>query len=108
VNASDVLEAVERIAARGGDAADVLHGIVATIVDRGGAKWAAVLFNDEGELIVGPYAGVAEPGERRAVPIVFEGAHVGQLAVDGLDDQPLIERVAVLIAPYCTDPENAS
>ena len=105
---SGVLEAVERIAGRGGDAADVLQAIVATIVDRGGAKWAAVLFNDEGELIVGPHAGVAEPGERRAVPIVFEGAHVGQLAVDGLDDQPLIERVAVLIAPYCTDPESAS
>jgi hypothetical protein len=108
VSASDVLEAVERIAARGGDAADVLQAIVATIVDRGGAAWAAVLFNDEGELIVGPHAGVAEPGERRAVPIVFEGAHVGQLAVDGLDDQPLIERVAALISPYCTDPENAS
>ena len=105
---SDVLDAVERIAARSGDAADVLQAVVATIVDRGGATWAAVLFNDEGELIVGPHAGVAEPGERRAVPIVFEGAHVGQLAVDGLDDQPLIERVAALISPYCADPENAS
>ena len=106
MTASDLLDAVERIAARGGDAADVLQAIVATIVDRGGAKWAAVLFNDEGELIVGPHAGVAEPGERRAVPIVFEGAHVGQLAVDGLDDQPLIDRVAVLIARYCTSPDS--
>jgi hypothetical protein len=108
VTESDLLGAVERIADRGGDAADVLQAIVATIVDRGGAKWAAVLFNDEGELIVGPHAGVAEPGERRGAPIVFEGAHVGQLTVDGLDDQPLIERMATLISPYCTDPENAS
>jgi hypothetical protein len=108
VTASDLLGAVERIADRGGDAADVLQAIVATIVDRGGATWAAVLFNDEGELVVGPHAGVAEPGERREAPILFEGAHVGQLTVDGLDDQPLIERVAALIAPYCTDPENAS
>jgi hypothetical protein len=108
VTASDLLWAVERIADRGGDAADVLQAIVATIVDRGGATWAAVLFNDEGELVVGPHAGVAEPGERRETPILFEGAHVGQLTVDGLDDQPLIERVAALIAPYCTDPENAS
>ena len=105
---SDIVEAVERIATRSGDAADLLQTIVAMIVDRGGAKWAAVLFNDEGELMVGPHAGVAEPGERRTAPIVFEGADVGQLAVDGLDDQPLIERVAALIAPYCTDPENAS
>ena len=108
MTASDVLEAVERIAARGGDAADVLQAIVATIVDRGGAAWAAVLFNDEGELIVGPRAGVAEPGERREAPIVFEGAHVGQLAVDGLDDQPLIERVASLISPYCNNPEDVT
>jgi hypothetical protein len=30
------------------------------------------------------------------------------LAVDGLDDQPLIERVAVLISPYCKPPEEVS
>jgi hypothetical protein len=70
VTPSDVLEAVERIAARDGDAADVLQAIVATIVE--------------------------------------EGAPVGQLDVDGLDDQPLIEQVAALISPYCTNPENAS
>ena len=108
MTSSDILAAVERIAARGGDAPDVLQATVATIVDRGGAKWAAVLFNDEGELIVGPHAGAAEPGERRTAPIVFKGADVGQLAVDGLDDQPLIERIAALISPYCTDPEDAS
>ena len=47
-----------------------------------------------------------EPVERREAPIVFDGARVAQLTVDGLDDQPLIERVAVLIARYCTSPEN--
>jgi len=106
VTQSDLFDAVERIADRGGDATDVLQAIVATIVERGGATWAAVLFYDEGELIVGPHAGVAEPGERREAPIVFDGAHVAQLTVDGLDDQPLIERVAVLISRYCTNPES--
>jgi hypothetical protein len=108
VTAPDVLEAVERITDRGGDSEDVLQATVTAIVDRTTAKWAAVLVNDEGELIVGPHTGVAEPGERREAPIVFEGAHVGQLAVDGLDDQPLIERVASLISPYCITPESAS
>jgi hypothetical protein len=51
-------------------------------------------------------AGVAEPGERREAPIVFDGAHVAQLTVDGLDDQPLIDSVAALIARYCTSPES--
>jgi hypothetical protein len=105
MSASAVLDAVAHIIDRGGDSEDVLQATVTTIVDRGGAKWAAVLFNDEGELIVGPHAGVAEPGERREAPIVFEGARVGQLAVDGLDDQPLIDRVASLVSPYCDNPE---
>lgn len=100
MSASDVLEAVDRIIERG-DSEDVLHATMKAIVDRGGAKWAAVLFDDEGELIVGPHAGVAEPGERRTATVVREGAHLGELAVDGLDDQPLIEIIASLIAPYC-------
>jgi hypothetical protein len=108
VSAAHVLEAVDRIIDRGGDPEDVLQAIVTTIVDRTDAKFAAVLLNDEGELVVGPHAGVAEPGERRESPIVFEGAYRGELAVDGLDDQPLIERVASLIAPYCNHPEDAS
>jgi hypothetical protein len=108
VTAPEVLAAVEQIVDRGGDSEDVLHATVTAIVDRSGAKWAAVLFNDEGELIVGPHTGVAEPGERRSAPIVFEGAHLGELEVDGLDDQPLIERVASLIGPYCIHPGDAS
>ena len=57
---------------------------------------------------VGAHAGVAEPGERRGAPIVLEGAHLGELSVDVLDDQPLIERVASVISPYCDHPEAAS
>jgi hypothetical protein len=97
-----LLEAVDDIVTRGGDAEDVLQDVVTTLVERGGATWAAVLLNDEGELIVGAHAGVAEPGERRQAPIVApEGAHLGELAVDGLDDLPLIEHVASRIAPFC-------
>lgn len=101
---ADVLEAVDRIVERGGDSQDVLQATVTAIVDRGGAKWAAVLFNDEGELIVGPHAGVAEPGDRRTAPVVRDEAHLGELSIDGLDDQPLIELVAALLAPYCNRP----
>ena len=62
-----------------------------------------MLIYDEGELIVGPHAGVAEPGERREAPIVFNGARVAQLTVGGLDDQPLIERLAAFISPTAPD-----
>jgi hypothetical protein len=108
MSASDVLDAVEQLIDRGGDSEDVLQAVVTSIVDRGGATWAAVLLNDEGELLVGPHAGVAEPGERREAPIVCAGAHLGQLAVDGLDDQPLIDRVASLISAYYNHPEDAA
>ncbi|HEV7641406.1 MAG TPA: hypothetical protein VGO39_11110, partial [Gaiellaceae bacterium] len=80
MSASDVLEAVDRIIERGGDSEDVLNATVAAIVDRGGAKWAAVLFEDEGELIVSHDAGVAEPSERRTAAVVQEGVHLGELA----------------------------
>jgi hypothetical protein len=101
MSAADVLEAIEQILDRGGDAEDVLQAAMTAIVDRGGAIWAAVLYSDEGELLVGPHAGVAEPGERRGAPILLDGARIGELEVDGLDDQPLIEQVAAQLAPWC-------
>ena len=99
---SEVLAAVDHVISGGGEPEEVLQGAVAAIVQCGGALWAAVLFNDEGELILGPHAGIAEPGARRQAPIVFEGARRGELAVDGLDDQALIERIALALSPYCT------
>jgi len=106
MSAADLLEAIDDIVRRGGDAEDVLQDAVTTIVDRGGALWAAVLFNDEGELVPGPHAGIADPGARRQAPIVLGGARLGELAVDGLDDQPLIERVAAILSPYCRPTED--
>jgi hypothetical protein len=101
MSAAGALEAVQQILDRGGDAEDVLQAAMTAIVNRGGATWAAVLYSDEGELLVGAHAGVAEPGERRGAPIVLDGAQIGELEVDGLDDQPLIERVAAHLAPWC-------
>ncbi|NUR76638.1 MAG: hypothetical protein HOQ28_10190 [Thermoleophilia bacterium] len=102
----DVLETINRIVEDGGDPEDVLQRTVTALVQRGGALWAAVLFNDEGELVLGPHAGIAEPGARRQAPIVFQGALRGELAVDGLDDQATIERVASVVAPYCRAEEE--
>jgi hypothetical protein len=101
VSSSATLEAVDRIVNRGGAAEGVLRDVVAVIVDRGGAMWAGLLFDEDGELMLGPHSGVAEPGARRRAPVVDAGAPVAELVVDGLDDQPLIERVALVISPYC-------
>ena len=105
---ADLLEAVSEIVDRGDDSDEVLQAVVSAIVDKSDAKWAAVLLDADGELVVGPHAGIAEPEERRTAPIVLARAHLGELAVDGLDDQPMIDRLAALVAPYCTHQEDAT
>ena len=52
------LEAIDRILNRGGEADDVLRAVVAALVERGGCSWAGILFAEEGELVLGPEAGV--------------------------------------------------
>ena len=84
------LEAVERILNRGGDAEDVLQGVLETLGARG-ISFARVQLT-RGEAL--------EVGERRAsiaVPIAHEGSEIGSLEL-ATDDRALAERVAMLIS----------
>ena len=78
------IEEIDRIVEAGGDADDILRGVVSALVDPGGCSWAGILFVESGELVLGPEAGIAEPESRVQVPGVFEGTRVAELAVDGL------------------------
>jgi hypothetical protein len=95
------LEAVERLLDRGGDADEVLRGVVHVLHERLG-RFVGVRLVEEGELVDGPSAG--EWGARTAsFPIRFQGAHVADLeAAEPLDDadRVLLERVATIVAPY--------
>lgn len=91
------LEAIERILNRGGDADDVLRAVLAVLHERG-AAWAAIRFVEAGGLVEGPSIG-APPEEALAVPVVYEGAEVGELEA-AIDDRSFLERVAILISPY--------
>jgi hypothetical protein len=95
-----VLDAVDRVLNRGGDADDVLRAVVQTLVERGGYTWAQISFIEGDALIAGPAAG--EPDERRrsTAPVVYRGERVGELTVDGPDDAELLERVAVLVSAH--------
>jgi hypothetical protein len=95
------LEAIDRILNRGGDADDVLRAIVSTLVEQGGCAWAGILFAEDGELVLGPQAGEPDPGLRLQLPVVYQGARVAELVVDGCDDRAFLDRVAVLIAAHC-------
>jgi hypothetical protein len=95
-----VVDAVDRILNRGGDADDVLRAVVAILVERGAARWAGILFAEDEEFVLGPEAG--EPDERRRlyVPIIYRGEQVGVLTADRAPDIELLERVATLVSAH--------
>jgi len=95
------LDTIKRIVDRGGDVDDVLRRVVAALVEDGGCAWAGILFAEEDELVLGPESGQPDPGLRLQVPIVYEGARVAELVVDGCDDIAFLDRVAELIATHC-------
>ena len=98
------LEALDRVLNRGGEADDVLRAIVDVLHERLGC-WIAILFVEGEELVVGPRRGEPDEHNRRRVPIAFRGDRVGELAADlaeyGDRERALLERVALLISPYC-------
>jgi hypothetical protein len=94
------LEALDRILNRGGDADDVLRSTVRLLVEEPGIAWAGIAFVEDGELVVGPQAG--EPDELRRIrtPVVFQGASVGELWVDGEADDAFLLRVALVVSAH--------
>ena len=100
---ADALEAIDRIVGDGGDADDVLRGVVAALHGRAGYPWAGIFFVEEGELALGPEAGTPALELRTSVPVVWQGVRVAELAVDGSppEDAAFLERVAVLVSGHC-------
>lgn len=98
------LDAVERVINRGGDADDVLRGVVAAVHERiPHFAGVGIAFMEDGRLVLGPAAGDGDGEEVRSL-VTFEGAPVAELVVhrtEPADDGPFLERVATLISPYC-------
>jgi putative methionine-R-sulfoxide reductase with GAF domain len=88
----------------------VLRRVVAVLQERiDRFAFVAIAFVEEGELVVGPTAGVPKAGARRIdVPIDYRGDRVGILQIDSLSPVPsgneesdFLERVATLISAHC-------
>jgi hypothetical protein len=92
---------VEAVVARGGDADDVLRAVVAVLRDEPGHDWVGIFFVEEGELVLGPAAGREDSARRTQVPVVYDGARIAELAVDGDVDRAALEQIAQLIAAHC-------
>jgi hypothetical protein len=94
------LEALDRILNRGGEPDDVLRSAVAVLAAEPGIAWAGVAFSEEGELVLGPQAGEPDETRRARIRVLFQGAEVGELWVDGDAERSFLERVAVLISAH--------
>jgi hypothetical protein len=97
VNADDrrgALEAVDRLVNLGGDADDVLRGVLAALHARG-VDYAAIRFVEDGALVDGPSVGAGSPAI--TVPVVFQGRRVGELQLSDPDEE-LANRVATLVS----------
>jgi hypothetical protein len=95
------LAAVHRALERGGDADDVLRAVVEALVADGGCEWAGIFFVENGELVLGPEAGMPNTGARARSTVVYEDDTVAELAADACNDPALLDEVAAAIAPYC-------
>ena len=93
---SEAYAAAAAAVERGGDADDILRGVLAALHEHGVA-YAAISFVEDGRLVPGPSAGSGEATV--AVPVDFEGQSVGELALSD-DDPGLAARVAELVGPY--------
>jgi putative methionine-R-sulfoxide reductase with GAF domain len=94
------LVAVDRILNVGSDADEVLREVVAELVEEPTIEWAGILFLEAGALALGPEAGVADPTRRISVPVSYQGAAVGELAIDGDADAAFLEQLARLISTH--------
>ena len=94
------LEAIDRILNRGGDADDVLRAVLAVLARL--FPFAAIDFVENGALVPGPSAG-EDDRETDGFPVDFQSIRVAELRVagSGAEDRAFLERVALLISPYC-------
>jgi hypothetical protein len=93
---SDAYAAAAAVVERGGDADDILRGVLAALHEHG-VGYAAIRFVEDGNLVPGPSAGAGEPAV--TVAVEFDGQSVGELALSD-DDPGLATRVAELVGPY--------
>ena len=97
---SSIADEVELILSGGSDVDDALRAVVQTLVERGGARWAGILFAEGEDFVLGPQAGEPDEGTRLYVPVVYDGEQVGVLVADRARSIRLLERVAELVSAH--------
>jgi len=100
MSSSEPLAEIERIVSEGGDADDVLRDVVQALHTR--YPWAGISFVEEGELQLGPHAGV-RPELTSAFPVTWQGERIAELEIGDApeEDRIFLGRVADLVAGHC-------
>ena len=95
-----LLEALDRILNRRGDADDVLREVVRVLHER--YDYVSIRFVEGDELAAGPSAG-SPRSDISTWPIAFEGTKVAELEVAPAEeaDREFLERVTTIVSPYC-------
>ena len=93
-------EVVGRLVEEGADPDEILRATVTLLGQEPGVSWAGIAFREKGQLVVGPSAGTPDESKRSRTGIVFNGAEIGELWVDGEVDSALLDRLAGLIAAH--------
>ncbi len=83
------------------DADEQLRQTVAELSAREGCSWAGIYFVEAANLVLGPQAGTPEPERRSAVPVLWRGTRVAELAADGEVARAELEAIAAAIADLC-------
>jgi len=83
------------------DADEQLRLTVSELAARENCVWAGIFFVEDDSLVLGPEAGSPDPVRRVAVPVVWRGTRVAELAVDGAFAPGEFQAVADRIADLC-------
>ena len=96
-----VLESLDRILNRGGDADDVLRAAVDALAPL--YDFVALRFVEAGRLLEGPSTGERATEATTTAVVRFEGSEVARLEVSPApeEDAAFLERVTTLISAHC-------
>jgi hypothetical protein len=64
---------IEQIVERGGEADDVLRGVVSALTAEPAVSWTGIAFVEDGALRLGPAAGEPDESRRLRLSIPFQG-----------------------------------
>ena len=94
------LAAIDEVLSTSAEADDALRAVVVVLASEPTVAWAGIAFAEEGDLVLGPSAGIPDEAHRKLVTVCYKGEIVGELRVDGNVDRGFLAAVAERISAH--------